>query len=361
MSQIFITGYSPRQCSSASAGSIGALIGAALTLCGHEVTHGPPYEYSDRFDVVLMGMSSPLAPTARYAITALSLMSALVDQSARVAVYIDDPDVSRLAASHRRIMRYPMDLHSGVVLNNRSPADRAMASEEASMEAALYGAYLISSPPCSWRSILPRHRWFHEAATGATLPEGVCEWSSVDLSPLLLHEAALIDMGIEAAERGHKARNRADYWIREYRTTSRSKKNRWIESVCSNICSPTVDAVDIRDDVVLGFCQALTALGTLEQPRSATVSGWWTPWPALTIAAGGFYATDSRASKLLGGPFNILPSYFESLPADERTAVVASQRSALRAALRAWDIDAICRTVLSTTEPIGASNSGKGH
>jgi len=94
-----------------------------------------------------------------------------------------------------------------------------------------------------------------------------------------------------------------------------------------------MEVPNARRSLLTGFRAALESRGVLEEPESAMIAGWWTPWLALATGAGGVYLTRPDVASGLGESFTMMPSYYESLDGDGAAAMAAQQRSALRSAL----------------------------
>jgi hypothetical protein len=321
-------------------------MGRALRACGHIVDYGPPSRWNDSYDSVLVGLASPLSSNARHALSAMALLGELhMVGPVGLAVFVDDPDLKKISSGHRSAVRNPNGLFTDYLMRNRSTVDKMLVQEK-SLEEIIYGAYMVSNPPTSYRTVTFRQAWHQGWSASSQLPAGVQAEYQIDLSPVLLDADFIIDMGVESASLGHYARNRADVWTASTWTTSR-QKSPWVEGAMSTVSNPAFPAPDIRHKISDGFSRALVSMGVLEQPVSSTIIGWWTPWPALAVAAKAFYGTDPQVCQSLGRSYRVIPAYYESLSEYARSSIVDDQRSDYMKAVEGWSMDRICSTVIT--------------
>jgi hypothetical protein len=328
--KVVITGFDSRAASPATANnymSMGALLSRTFQLRGHKVHQhgcwsfdGTCKDILDDADLILMGLSSPLALSSYYANGALSVLYTHWLRKGKMRMFVDDPDITKWKHGAVSTFRRWRENHDDALMGNPAFLSRKHREGGVEKRTQLYLATemmaMMNDLPALGETpiFVPKNNWM----TGAETP---------------MHYVG-IDFGEIAADwltrehpHDHPARSdtRARAWYVE-----KNRADAWAKKV------------SLRYPVEIGTKKAASDrmssyrhfYGVLESPQSAQVGGWWTPTAALAGHSGTPYFTDLGTSvhydHVRSSPLYEIPSNVESMDTHEYARHARDQVAFLR-------------------------------
>lgn len=322
--KIFITGHTPRSANPGFRRRVGIaqLLVAGYRTTGHDVTVGhwlpsdPSEPFPPEYDLVLVGLSSPLAPGAAYTFPAMATLHALWGQD-RLVVFPEDPAVWKIKNGNLSALREPKRLYSPY-LNGRidyatvvgSPALRRYIEQAARLVTDTdtdrrWPRYLV--PAFEGADLDRLLSYAPSAATNRPVP--------IDPTQIYLDQYAT-KLAAQPST--------VDVWLTESKPTD-DGLNRVVTT------HPRVE-VRTYDDAAFGTALA-PALGVLEHSNECgKLIGSWSPTPAIATAVRSFFHGWPETYDRLGDAYRVLPSAFEDMDASAREDALTWQRTTLNEA-----------------------------
>ena len=328
--KVLITGMTSRQTNrKRSPVSVASLLTKSLEADDHDVTmkrltsvNEPLWDY----EAVIMGLASPLSPSARYTVTALSALQDAQESGTLKAVFVDDPDVRKLWYGSKSVLAKPERLWSDYYIGRpgvtQTVNDAAARDKILSMlEWVQHG--LDGTVQVWW----PAHPWASDAIVNSMLLEhGRADQDAVgglDLTPVLLEDSP-----------HREVVSPGEGWIEDMQYSTEemvfdpSSTRYALQLRSSN--EENIERTISMYQFGYGVVQGLT--GNNGQ------GGWWTPTPALAAMAGRLYVPSRKEAELMGGAYYHLPSNLEYLDIpDEYNAKLQEQVQRLKEI--SWSMD----------------------
>ena len=325
--KILITGYTPRSSNPDYRRRIGTaqLLRAVLVAAGHDAQVGswfpevPDAPFPDDYDLVIVGVSSPMAPSASYTFPAMCTLDALWGQD-RLVMFPEDPAAWKFKNGHLSALRDHRRLYNTYLATRMhhgsvTPDDATGAEYRRRI---LRAASKVSEPSDWPRYLVPAFKgadigellgYAPEGARYRAIPVDLTQPYRTNFGHLLVAPSKLAPV---------------DVWLAESSPTDEGL-NRVVTK------SQRVD-VHAYDDAAFGIVLA-AALGVLEHSKeSGKLPGAWSPTPAIAATVGAFFHGWSGTYDAFGDSYRVLPSAYEDMTPDTRQEALNWQNMTLDAA-----------------------------
>lgn len=309
--------------------SVASLLHRALEADGHDVTMQRLRSVSEPlwdYDAVILGLASPLSPSARYTVTTLSALQDALESGTLKAVFVDDPDIRKLWYGTKSVIARPDRLWSDYYIGR--PGVVETSGDEAARDKVMGMLdWVQSGLDGTVQFWWPAHPWASDATVNSMLLEhGRADQASVgglDLTPVLLGDPPHRDMVSPGEAWVEDMQYSTDEMVFDPSSTRYSMQ-------LSNTHEESVERKISMYQFGYGVVQGLT--GNTGQ------GGWWTPTPALAALAGRLYVPSRKEAELMGGPYYHLPSDLEYLDVpDEYSRKLQEQAQYLKEA--SWSME----------------------
>ena len=323
---ILITGFTPRSANPKFRRRIGIaqLLEAGYRAAGHKVQCGSWFPgdldepFPDDYDLVIVGLSSPLAPSASYTYPAMLTLERLWGQD-RLVLFPEDPatwkikngtlsalrDHSRLYSNYLSSRAHYMDIFS----DDEALWDKTAELQRRVLQAA---AYLLTKDP--WPTYL------------------VPAFKDADLDPLLDYappgaRRAAVPIDFTQLYRTHfdelheAIPSTVDVWLTESKPTD--------AGLNTVITANQRVEVHAYDDAA--FSTALApALGVLEHSKEyGKLPGSWSSTPAIAATVESFFHGWAETYDRLGNAYRVLPTAYEDMSWNARQETLTWQSQTL--------------------------------
>lgn len=308
MSKIFLTGMTAPQASPSAnikALSFAGLLNKVLTSAGHEVTWASPSVYMtesslDKFDAVLVGVSSIGSVGANRVYGALGVINALKDSN-KLTLFVDTPNPSQIEPSLKSAISNPESLVKSF-FSYRKEYSNVLADKDL-LNSVLSGAkYLYEQ---EWATtIYPKLPWKNNIRISNNAKKNLV---GVNLDSHIIVEP----------------------------TNDFDRRPKWcIDTVSSNWAKSTVSAL-VLPNLLMKWNKGCTdeqvreqisrSIGAIISPDKKDGT-YWSYRYVQAMNSNTPVITDWKESGVLGDAWNILATYIESMSQDKRDLIATAQR-----------------------------------
>jgi len=306
--KILITGMTSRMTSFSRESSFPSLLARSLSIFGHDVSMLVEYSGAARYDAVIAGLASPLAPSSTYLVPTAQTIDEAQQQGKLAAVYIDDPDISKIIHGCASALRRPDRLEKPFYASR--PGMQAFA-ENPSLHATVM-AFIERMSAWSWDTVLwPGHPWAQDKVAGS----GYGSFRSVPVDPTAALRQVVAKRWPDTDDVPGRNSPPGAHWVAE--TTY------FQDHVFDPSISRQVYDVMTGDELTKTSDMFAMSYGVIH--GNSTSPGWWTPFPYLAALTGRIYIPHPDEGRLMGESYYVLPSAVENLDPTTYSAMAAVQ------------------------------------
>lgn len=325
-----ITGFDSRSCRTAAGEnrlSFGYLIGELLVDQGFSVHQHQCWpedpeckEHLRTADLIFVGISSPLALTSHYAMSAMAIMSEF-EGDARLRFFVDDPNIAKIRYGSASAVRRWEDEGKDPLFGN-SLFYRRPHYEDAKPRKEVF--YDVCRQMADWSKAAPTF-----APVSQTFGDYGLSAQNLGIIPLDVTSIAhsKVDGYFDTRPRSKSLPRKLQSWYVEPWVVGGSKWAEGVQTARDKVSVQTNGWKDKIENIVAHY-------GVLESPKSRDIAGWWSPAPVLAAVGRQFYATSTSEARLIGSPdsaYYTLPYVYEELKVSDQQSIIEAQRDELLA------------------------------
>lgn len=306
--KILITGMTSRMTSFSRESGFPSLLARSLSLFGHDVSMLVEYSGVSKYDAVIAGLASPLAPSSTYLVPTAQTIDEAQQQGKLAAVFVDDPDIKKLThgstSALRRIDRLEKPFFAA------RPGMQAF-TENPSLRASVMD-FIERMSEWRWGTVLwPGHSWALDKVSASGL--GTFQSVPIDPTAALRSVATKRWPSVDSVPGRHAAPGVS--WMAE---TTYFQDYAFDPSIARQV-------FDVMTGEELSKTADMFAMSYGVLHGNSSSPGWWTPFPYLAALAGRIYLPHPAEGQLMGQAYYLLPSTVEYLDADDYQALAAVQ------------------------------------
>lgn len=306
--KILITGMTSRMTSFSRESGFPSLLARSLHLFGHDVAMMVEYSGVDRYDAVIVGIASPLAPASTYLVPVAQTVDEASRQGKLAAVYLDDPDFKKIIHACSSALKRPERLEKPFYAAR--PGMKAITTDS-SLKATVM-EFIDRMSTWTWETVLwPGHPWAADMVSGA----GSGGFRSISVDPTTALKWVAAKRWPDLSAIPGRGMLPGAPWIAE--------STYFHEHAFDPSMQRSVYDVMTGDNVARSAEMFAMGYGILHGNDS--FPGWWTPWPYLAALTERIYVPHPVESQLMGSPYYLLPHTLEDMDAVDYRFLATTQ------------------------------------
>jgi len=320
--KILITGMTSRTTSEKRSMAFTALLARQLRRMGHDVDLTwirDKYESVREYDAVLVGVSSPLSPSATYTIPALLTIHQARMAGNLSALIVDDPDARKIIDGTTSLLRKPTRLSSTYYEKRPGSADLRPGGNTRTCVLTT-SAWVLDDTETT--ILWPAHPWASSLPLSSVFAGGSERLTGIDVTAPLLALA-------ETKEFLPQRLDRMRAWMIEIAYAGRSgMAHKAARGITKSVRQASLTVKTDDTDITAAVEAYQLGYGITQPNIGDGYHGWWTPTPALALSlANTIYVPPSNEGLILGGHLYRLPYQLEGLDDYDYDLVLAHQQA----------------------------------
>lgn len=298
------------------------LISYALGQSGVDVTWQPPSirntkEYLSTFDIVMVGISSPLSVTSNWAYGGF-YVAEIAKTIGNLCLFVDSPEPQKIFKGLKAIKNKPENLTKNFFSSRKEYSVAKTA--EVNEKIMSFNSYLLDE---EWpKTLVPSIPWMSAMHVLKYIPN----LTEKNLS-LVSVDSFFLDMAIDKTEPIYNPQ----YWLADSINSNWTARTK--NTVVNNVLPMKSNKWEGNANIMNKLQNAYGTLITTYQNNDP----WWSLGISQSLFMGIPVVTDWRLSQSLGNDWSVLASYLEETTPEERLVLANNQKILYQKEIPDWE------------------------